>query len=39
MTFLPRRGSPLEDLLVRHGASLVDELDDLTRDNPRFAEP
>jgi hypothetical protein len=29
---------PLEDLLVRHGASLVDELDDLARRDPRFAQ-
>jgi hypothetical protein len=29
---------PLEDLLVSHGAALVDEVDDLARRNPRFAE-
>lgn len=29
---------PLEDLLVCHGATMVDELDDLARRNPRFAE-
>lgn len=29
---------PLEDLLVTHGAGLVDELDDLARRDPRFAQ-
>jgi hypothetical protein len=29
---------PLEDLLVRHGASLVDELDDMARRDSRFAQ-
>jgi hypothetical protein len=28
---------PLEDLLVRHGGSLIDEVDDFARRNPRFA--
>lgn len=28
---------PLEDLLVRHGTNLVDEVDDLARRNARFA--
>jgi hypothetical protein len=28
---------PIEDLLLRHGTALVDEVDDLARRDPRFA--
>lgn len=29
---------PLEDLLTRHGATLVDSIDDLARRDPQFAQ-